>query len=680
MTLLDQEPTIINDFTLPFGGGFAQIDPVTGAPDQFIDPAHDQREFLLNREVDWHSFEHQWGSGHIISSRGATRWNVPTALEIDASAVTATFALAHELELRVHRTANRTMTESYRFINKGNTAVQLNSIGIQTPFADLYEDAENALGRSVHAHLFTGGSWAWALAQPMSGIGRSLGLILRKGALWGYSIETRNLNTKSNARGHIVLQVTDQARNPRAFGGQPSISVEPGESYEVAWELGWYESVEQFLDHTDAPALLERVSSPIDESIRITTDAIVTSSSPALTIVRDGADTLVTSDRMGTFPIDFNGTARTEIGFHADLETTVRRRVAYILDRQRTPERPGSLSYAIVPVDTSTGLTQSTNGWSDWTDGSERIGMAVLLQQALSRGWATPDVETALAGWSRFAQEHLLDESASPRRGSQDHHTGARLYDSPWLAQFFLERFRHTGSADDLQLSARILERAFELGADRFLAIQFSETCTAVASALEGAGYKTHAVSLRDQLVASADHFLSQGDNLPPHEVAYEQSMVAPLLNLFIDGYELTGEERFLDAIRSRLPWLLAFGGEQPHTRLRGVAIRHWDGFWFGLRRQWGDTFPHYWSALTATVLYRLPASVRSVRTDELALAILRANMSNYFADGSATCAFVFPTTVDGAAAHEPDPLANDQDWHLAIWLDLVQTKGVPSA
>lgn len=36
----------------------------------------------------------------------------------------------------------------------------------------------------VNAHVFTGGAWAWVLAQPMSGAGRSLGLILRKGHLW----------------------------------------------------------------------------------------------------------------------------------------------------------------------------------------------------------------------------------------------------------------------------------------------------------------------------------------------------------------------------------------------------------------------------------------------------------------------------------------------------------------
>src|SRR5512132_4565358 len=53
-------------------------------------------------------------------------------------------------------------------------------------------------------------------------------------------------------------------------------------------------------------------------------------------------------------------------------------------------------------------------------------------------------------------------------------------------------------------------------------------------------------------------------------------------------------------AAERALGWLLAFAGPQRHIRLRHVAIRHWDGYWFGLRRPWGDAFPHYWSALTA--------------------------------------------------------------------------------
>jgi hypothetical protein len=37
---------------------------------------------------------------------------------------------------------------------------------------------------------------------------------------------------------------------------------------------------------------------------------------------------------------------------------------------------------------------------------------------------------------------------------------------------------------------------------------------------------------------------------------------------------------------------------------------------------------------------------------------------------------FVKPSSVDGRSAHTADPLANDQDWHLALWLRLVKSEG----
>ena len=50
--------------------------------------------------------------------------------------------------------------------------------------------------------------------------------------------------------------------------------------------------------------------------------------------------------------------------------------------------------------------------------------------------------------------------------------------------------------------------------------------------------------------------------------------------------------------------------------------------------------------------------------------------MANYGADGSATCAYVFPSNVDGRSMRQADPLANDQDWHLNIWMRMIAEEG----
>jgi len=144
---------------------------------------------------------------------------------------------------------------------------------------------------------------------------------------------------------------------------------------------------------------------------------------------------------------------------------------------------------------------------------------------------------------------------------------------------------------------------------------------------------------------------------------------VAPLVSLLSLAHRRWPDRRLLAAAEQALGWLLAFAGPQRHVRLRHVAIRHWDGYWFGLRRQWGDTFPHYWSALTAVALLELPDELRSERGDRMAEAILGANLASYDEQARGCCAFLYPSCVDGVPAHGPDPLDNDQDWALVYAL-----------
>ncbi|GAB2981013.1 hypothetical protein GCM10023080_053960 [Streptomyces pseudoechinosporeus] len=237
MAVTDVDPSVLR-----FGSGHVVLDPGTGALLRFVDEQDPARRFLLEAETtDWHSVEHQWGSGHLVTERGAARWYTPARLRIEEDGAEAVYTPLPGLRVEVHRSVRgRTLHERYAVVNIASEPVTITALGIQTPFADLYDGAERSLQHAVHAHLFTGGTWAWALAQPMSGRGRVLGVIVREGALRAYAVESRNVNSMSNARGHLVLLVTDHARNPGAFGGQPPIVLQPGQSTAVSWELGWY--------------------------------------------------------------------------------------------------------------------------------------------------------------------------------------------------------------------------------------------------------------------------------------------------------------------------------------------------------------------------------------------------------------------------------------------------------
>ena len=63
--------------------------------------------------------------------------------------------------------------------------------------------------------------------------------------------------------------------------------------------------------------------------------------------------------------------------------------------------------------------------------------------------------------------------------------------------------------------------------------------------------------------------------------------------------YQITGEESYLAEMPGSFRCWSCSRGIEPDYHLNQVAIRHWDGYWFGKRKLLGDTFPHYWSSLS---------------------------------------------------------------------------------
>ncbi|MEQ4717439.1 hypothetical protein [Nonomuraea sp. B19D2] len=652
-----------------FGGGSVLLGQ-DGAPVSFEHAADPDRLYLLDEALDtWHGPDHSWGSGFMITPEGSGRWASPVDLDWRADGVTARHRPLPGLGLEVTRRArNGRFTETYTWTNTGDHEIALTGLAVNTPIRDLYDGAATALARSCHAHVFTGGAWSWLLAEPMSGNAPLLGVIVREGSLWAYSVESRNRHTSSDARGHLLVHPTDHARNPDSFGGQPIFTLAPTESYQLTWEISWYDSREAFLADTDAPAELPALTAPAGDALRVEL------ADGAKLVPGDGvAGDRVIATRHGVTYIDLERDgrrSRTGVAFLAPVRDLVEARIERILREHRPDERPEPDRYAFVPVDTRTGLRQTENAWPDWGHGGERVGMAVLLQQARLRGWGDqPAIDDALHGFAGFARRRLVRPDGSVGRSAGQGTEPLRLYNTPWLAHFFQTQFDLYGDAADLDLAASLLAASYALGVSDHLSIGHAEAVVAVAAALEGRGDLERAAALRKALIGHARRFADLGTDLPAHEVTYEQSMVAPLVSLLATAFTIQPDDHFLAPLRTAVRWLRAFGGPQPHVRLRDIGIRHWDGYWFGIDRQWGDTFPHYWSVLTAVALRQLPDELTDDETRRAADAIFAANLVDFGADGDATCAFIMPSCVDGRPAHRADPLANDQDWALALLL-----------
>ncbi|TDO52508.1 hypothetical protein EV643_102347 [Kribbella sp. VKM Ac-2527] len=637
-----------------FGGGKVELTD-DGSVAAVVHPARGLS--MLLEDGGLHDPRHYWGKGFVITSRGSHRFDAPAFTRWRQTGIDLLYQFG-ELELRVGRRFGEQWTETYELRNTSASAIEVGSLAISTPWRDLYSSSRESLNGAVHAHVWTGGADAWSWAVPMDGSGPGLGLRLTEGELWAYSVESRDGGTGSNVRGHLYLHVTDQARAPHAMGGQPLIVLEPGQSYRWTWQLGWYDSLADFRASWQPLLEATELAAEVGESIALEL-APEASGPSSVSAATPGVQYVEASD--GT------RTSRISVLFHQPLQEIVERRVRFVLDHQRPVELGDSRRFSFLPYDTETGLTVLSAAWQDWSDARERIGTALLLQATRDHGWGDrAELDEALVGYQEFLTEHLIAADGTVADDSQ-RRGRVRLYNFPWFARFLLGQ-------GDVAGAVRIIDRYYELGGSHFLAFDLGPLLEELAAL---PGDPARAARMRDHLAGHARAFLDYGDDLPPHEVNYEQSMVAPLLELLLAARRVAPDSIDPAELIRRLPWLTAFAADQPDVRLRHIPIRHWDGYWFGLLRMWGDVFPHYWSVLSAAVYLTFPDDL--VPAAEAAWlrsagdAILRANLVNFHPDGSATCAFVYPSCVNGRRAHVADPLANDQDWALVYALRLGQ-------
>jgi hypothetical protein len=186
------------------------------------------------------------------------------------------------------------------------------------------------------------------------------------------------------------------------------------------------------------------------------------------------------------------------------------------------------------------------------------------------------------------------------------------------------------------------------------------------------AGMQAEKEALLNDYKLFGDFIIKNGIYYPKHEVNYEQSIVAPAVTALCELYLVTKDEKYLTAAKLQMPSLEAFNGNQPDVHLYDIGIRHWDGYWFGKNELLGDTMPHYWSALTAIAFQRYYQCTQEKDYERRAKGIVENNLLNFKEDGKASCAYLYPDTINGKSGKYYDAYANDQDWALVYYLDIM--------
>ena len=545
------------------------------------------------------------------------------------------------------------LVETYTFTNVSNKTVQLKDIGIYTPFNDNYPDAKTCMTSRCNVHVWPGGKAAYVCALRMNGEGPHLGLMVTEGEITDYDIWERDMKKgMSNFRGVFALC-------------PPDMTIKAGKSYRLSWRIFAHNGNDfdkQLLKRGGTVVRSDKYVYALGETASIDF------------ITEKGVKTIRRKiNKTGDIRIDHHGTHALLLGISGE-QKLLEKRIRFILEKQQynNPADTRNNAFMIYDCEGDSILTND-QGRSDLTEGRERIGMGILLAE-YCRQHPDEKILRALERYAKFVREHL---QYPDYRTKSDARSGGknRGYNYAWVADFYFRMSLLTGNrqyALDGYATLQSLYRQFGYG---FYCIDYPVTTG--LQALEKAGLTFEREQMLLDFRTTADIFAKNGLDFPSFEVNYEQSIIAPAVQFLCEVYLITGEKRYLRSVRQMMPALEALAWHQPDHHLNNIAIRHWDGYWFGKRRTWGDVFPHYWSTITAAAFHYYAKALAHEGTDTASVAdyqqraknIVRGNLSLFFEDGHATCAFVYPRRVNGQPAHYADAFANDQDWALLFYL-----------
>ncbi len=609
------------------------------------------------KQYPWVTAKYGWGLGYLTVNGEVKEWGAtpPRMMKGNLSYDMGSVVVLVRRDLR-----DGELQERYTFKNVGKAPLSITDCGIYTPWNDNYPSTAACLTNRCNAHIWAGDNAAYVCALRMgaplhnqNGDDNSgIGMVLTEGSLDDYEVWQRGHDMgKSNFRGVMAMHV-------------PDMKLKPGGSYTVGWSVFEHQGKADFF------SMLRQHGSPV-----VACDKYVCQ-------LGDTVNLYVNGSRAKTIVADSPGERRIDIGYgkgkttHANIlvvsnyDSLVSRRVRFILDHQQMNDTADARYGAFMVYDNETHSIYKNDRIpkrSDTDEGRERVGMGVLLAEYCLRHH-DERLETSLIRYARFIRTKLQtsDYTTYSQAGVRNK---VRGYNYAWISDFYFLMYDVTGDRQYALDGFHTLQALFRRFDHGFYCIDYP-VITGIR-ALREAGLTAECDTLMADFGRVADNYIANGLNFPKFEVNFEQSIVAPAVQFLLEYYIISKDKRYLDSARLMMPVAENFCGLQPHYRMHEIAIRHWDGYWFGKRQTYGDVFPHYWSAINGMAYHYYSIATGDKSYGRRAEEVVRNNLANFFEDGSASCAFVFPKRVNGSAAHYADAFANDQDWALVFYLRL---------
>ena len=619
---------------------------------------------------------------------GVGTWGVPLdfrflGMEEQGNSLLSRYQL-DTLELEVTRTMEEgLLRERFTFRNTGTFDLyfQRGGISLYTTFNDSYESAEICIAERCHTHLWCGGENSYVHATKMSPFPIELALILTEGALDAYSVRRIEEKSISNDRGDFLL-------HPEPF------HLLPGETTSLEWIVtafprGGFRKA--LLDHGGAVISFRQETVFLGEAFHIEIEqknlpgefSAFCNGIPLESTVENGKIRIEhVPDTLGEHRFDFvSGNRRFHaFGFCSEpFEQLLEKRIAFLLKHQQVTDPTSPLYGAFLIYDNEEHARYFSYRNRDCNANRERTNMSLLLCRYL-RTHRNPAAERALDLAEQFFLREIYDTATGAVFDNIGRSTETkRLYNNAGMINFWLELYDLRKQEKYLDWIERSIRFFYENGGWHFYpnGTLFSDC----VSRIRAAGRTGTADELQALVRRHVREICATGYRFPPHEVNFEQTIATPAVAIPAAWCALIDNDPEILAETKRLVELLdLFQGDQPDYRLHEIAIRHWDEFWFGKRKLYGDTFPHYLSVLSARAFLLYAACSGDRRYAEKAKRCMRNNLCLFSPDGSASCARLHPFSVtmlnpDGSVKSGPhrgefyDPWANDQDGALYLIL-----------
>ena len=536
-------------------------------------------------------------------------------------------------------------------------------ISIDMPFNDAYESSDLCMRERCHTHIWAGQNVCYVRTERMGVSDNNVGIFFTKGKVSSYS----QWNVRTHNRGYFTLNIAPFVLNS-------------GESYDIEYYFFAFKNKAEFFDLIKKEDNYIQIETKdgftvdLAKSISFSAlskkavkDAVVSVNGSEISFkkIAKGVEVNYQPKNCGihNFEININGiTTKAVFNVISSVDELIRKRIEFIVDHQQCLDPKSPLYGAYLIYDNEEKRQFTNTAWPDYNGVRERLGMAISIVKWLQNN-KNDKVRKSLDLYIEFLLRESVDEENGwvyGNIGKEEKHL--RLYNPPWVMLLFAEYYQLTKDLRWAKLVATVLKYYYSKGGSKFYpnGIRFFT----LFECLKDAGLKEELKEILPWFDKHIETIVSNGTNYPPHEVNFEQTIVTPAVTLLLDKYQISKDEFFLREAEKHLEILKKFDGCQPDCRQNKIPIRFWDDFWFGKYPTFGDTL-HYWSTLSGYCFYLYGQLINSEFYQNYGKQCLKNCCYLLGEDGTGSCAYVYPKTVNGNKGEFLDVFANDQDFTM---------------